>query len=329
MANWIRKKSIFKGIPIIDIAALVIPNDNATLIRKTGDEIRDACKNVGFFYIKNHQIPQSHLDSVIPSIQHFFNLSLHEKMKIHISKSDNFRGYTPLGKELTNNKYDWHECVDFGLDLKPNDPEVISGKQLAGPNQWPENQRNFKKTLEKHWNLMIILGRMVTEGLAISLGLSKNYFAPFMNKSHSYMRISNYPPYENSQKENIGNGIGSHIDYGFLTILLQDNIGGLEIKNSNNEWFSAPIIPGTFLINIGHMIQRWTNDYYKATIHRVIPPKNKTRCSLPFFFEPNFDTVVAPLDKFCSADNLPRYKPIHFGDYLERTFKTSYTYAVE
>ena len=272
MANWIKKQSIFKRIPIIDIAPLVIPNDNSKLIQKTGDEIRDACKNVGFFYIKNHQIPQSHLDSVIPSIQHFFNLSLHEKMKIHISKSDNFRGYTPLGKELTNNKYDWHECVDFGLDLKPNDPEVISGKQLAGPNQWPENQRNFKKTLEKHWNLMIILGRMITQGLAISLGLSKNYFAPFMNKSHSYMRITNYPPYENNQKENIGDGIGSHIDYGFLTILLQDNIGGLEIKNSNNEWFSAPIIPGTFLINIGHMIQRWTNDYYRATIHRVTPP---------------------------------------------------------
>jgi isopenicillin N synthase-like dioxygenase len=329
MANWIKKQSIFKRIPIIDIAPLVIPNDNSKLIQKTGDEIRDACKNVGFFYIKNHQIPQSHLDSVIPSIQHFFNLSLHEKMKIHISKSDNFRGYTPLGKELTNNKYDWHECVDFGLDLKPNDPEVISGKQLAGPNQWPENQRNFKKTLEKHWNLMIILGRMITQGLAISLGLSKNYFAPFMNKSHSYMRITNYPPYENNQKENIGDGIGSHIDYGFLTILLQDNIGGLEIKNSNNEWFSAPIIPGTFLINIGHMIQRWTNDYYRATIHRVTPPQNKTRCSLPFFFEPDFDTVVAPLEKFCSKDNLPKYKPIHFGDYLERTFKTSYSSIIQ
>ena len=329
MANWIRKQSIFKRIPIIDIAPLIIPNDNSKLIQKTGDEIRDACKNVGFFYIKNHQIPQSHLDSVIPAIQDFFNLSLQEKMKIHISQSDNFRGYTPLGKELTNNKYDWHECVDFGLDLKPNDPEVISGKQLAGPNQWPKNQGKFKKVLEKHWNLMIILGRMVTEGLAISLGLSKNYFAPFMNKSHSYMRISNYPPYENSQKENIGNGIGSHIDYGFLTILLQNKIGGLEIKNSNNEWFSAPIIPGTFLINIGHMIQRWTNDYYRATIHRVIPPKNESRCSLPFFFEPDFDTVVAPLEKFCSKDHLPQYKPIHFGEYLERTFKTSYSSIIE
>jgi len=131
--------------------------------------------------------------------------------------------------------------------------------------------------------------------------------------------------YRKKQEENVGDGIGAHIDYGFLTILLQDNLGGLEVKNTDNEWLSAPIIPGTFLINIGHMIQRWTNDYYKATVHRVIPPEHETRCSLPFFFEPNFDTIVVPLDKFCSKDNPPRYEPFHFGDYVERTFGTSYS----
>ena len=328
MANWVRNNSSFEAIPIIDIDPLFMSNDNSKSLQKTVNEIRDACKNVGFFYIKNHQIPKDHLNALIPSVQEFFNLPLEEKMKIHISKSDIFRGYTPLGKELTDEKYDWHECVDFGLDLEPSHPEVIEGKQLVGPNQWPENQHNFRKVLEKHWDLMIILGRIITEGLAISLGLSKKYFAPFMSKSHSYMRISNYPPYEKKQEENIGDGIGSHIDYGFLTILLQNNIGGLEIKNFNNEWIKAPIIPGTFLINIGHMIQRWTNDYYKATIHRVIPPKNKTRCSLPFFFEPNFDAIVVPLDTFCSKNNPPRYKPFHFGNYLESKFTTSYSDTV-
>ena len=327
MANSKRNKSILNRIPIIDIAPLVIPDHNTKLIRRTDDEIREACRSVGFFYIKNHQIPQSHIDSLISLVHAFFNLSLEEKMKIHISKSDIFRGYTPLGKELTNDKYDWHECVDFGLDLESNDSDINNGKNLVGPNQWPEDQHNFKKALENHWKLMIILGRRITQGLSISLGLPKNYFLPFMNKSHSYMRVSNYPPLEN--KKNIDHGIGSHIDYGFLTILLQDNISGLEIKNSNNEWFSAPIIPGTFLINIGHMMQRWTNDYYRATIHRVVSPKDEARCSIPFFFEPNFDTVVKPLETFCSEDNPARYKPIHFGNYLERTFKTSYSSIIE
>ena len=318
----------FKEIPIIDISPLVGPHDNQNSVRKTAKEIENACKNIGFFYVKNHQIPQNHLDAVILVMQEFFNLPEEEKMKIHIGNSDVFRGYTPLGKELTNAKYDWHECVDFGLDLEPNHPEVIAGNQLLGPNQWPENQPNFRKALERHWDLMILLGRRITEGLAMSLGFDKKKFARFMNKSHSFMRISNYPPYGKDQEENVGDGIGAHIDYGFLTILLQDNIGGLEVKNADNEWVSAPMIPGTFLINIGHMIQRWTNDYYKATVHRVIPPKHETRCSLPFFFEPNFDAIVVPLDTFCSKNNPPRYKPFHFGNYLESKFTTSYSDTV-
>jgi len=324
----ISNNSFFKEIPVIDISPLVGPQNNPKSLRKTAKEIENACKNIGFFYVKNHQIPQNHLDAVILVMQEFFNLPEEKKMKIHIGNSDVFRGYTPLGKELTNAKYDWHECVDFGLDLEPNHPEVIAGNQLLGPNQWPENQPNFRKALERHWDLMILLGRRITEGLAMSLGFDKKKFARFMCKSHSFMRISNYPPYGKDQEENVGDGIGAHIDYGFLTILLQDNIGGLEVKNADNEWVSAPMIPGTFLINIGHMIQRWTNDYYKATVHRVIPPKHETRCSLPFFFEPNFDAIVVPLDTFCSKNNPPRYKPFHFGNYLESKFTTSYSDTV-
>ena len=124
---------------------------------------------------------------------------LEEKMKIHISKSDIFRGYTPLGEELTNDKYDWHECVDFGPSSNISKKNNI--KKLVGPNQWPENQNKFKMVLEKHYDLMNSLGKRITQGLSISLGLSKNYFLPFMNKSHSYMRISNYPPIENKKKD--------------------------------------------------------------------------------------------------------------------------------
>ena len=317
--------SSFNEIPVIDISPLVDIHDKPQSVQRTVREIGNACKNAGFFYVKNHQIPQDHLDAVTPAMQEFFNLPIKEKMKIYVGKSNIFRGYTPLGKEITNAKYDWHECVDFGPDLEQSHPEVIAGEQLVGPNQWPKNQPNFRKVLERHWNLMIVLGKRITEGMAMSLGLEKNFFVPYMSKSHSFMRIVNYPPYGKKQEENVGDGIGAHIDYGFLTILLQDNLGGLEVKNTDSEWLSAPIIPGTFLINIGHMIQRWTNDYYKATVHRVIPPEHETRCSLPFFFEPNFDTVVVPLDKFCSKDNPPRYEPIHFGDYVERTFKTSYS----
>ena len=322
MAITIKKKSNLDEIPIIDIEPLI---DNANILKQTGKKIRDACKNFGFFYIKNHNIPKSHIDTLIPAIQKFFNLPFEDKMKIHINNSRIFRGYTPLGEEFTDNSYDWHECVDFGLEIKKNDSNY---RKLLGPNQWPQGQDNFRKVLEMHWDLMIKLGKKITQGLAISLDLSKDYFLPFMDKSHSYMRVSHYPPNNRNHKKNIGEGIGSHIDYGFLTILTQDTIGGLQIKNHNDEWLNAPIIPGTLLINIGHMIQRWSNNYYKATVHRVILPKNN-RYSIPFFFEPNFDTVVSPLEKFCDKDNRPHYKPLHFGDYLIDTFKNSYSSIID
>ncbi|MCZ6520076.1 MAG: hypothetical protein O6848_01090, partial [Bacteroidetes bacterium] len=162
-----------------------------------------------------------------------------------------------------------------------------------------------------------------TEGLALSLGLERDYFKPFTNRSHSTMRVLHYPISVNEQKEDIGDGIGQHIDYGFLTILAQDKVGGLEVKNSANEWISAPYIPGTFIINIGHMMQRWTNDFYKATLHRVKTKGNKDRYSFPFFYEPNFDTVVTPLE-ICCQENPPRYEPFHFGNYIIDKFAHSY-----
>ena len=323
MVNSKGNTSFLKGIPIIDFSPLVSNEKDQVLIKKTASEMKDACKNVGFFYIKNHNIPNTHFESMIPAVNGFFNLSLEEKMKIHIDKSNIFRGYTPLGGELTNGKYDWHECVDFGPN--PKDSNIDDAQKLIGPNQWPGNKNRFKKILKKHMALMSELGKIITQGLSISLGLPKNYFWPFMNESHNYMRVSKYPPILNDQDKVSGDGIGSHIDYGFLTILLQDKVQGLEIKDSDGQWFKAPIIPGTFLINIGHMIQRWTNDYYRATVHRVVSPRDKPRLSVPFFFEPNYDTVIEPIGKFCTDSNPIKYSPLHFGDYLKKTFKTSYS----
>jgi isopenicillin N synthase-like dioxygenase len=201
---------------------------------------------------------------------------------------------------------------------------VLAGKPLQGHNQWLVSLPKFKKMMSTHWDLMLNLGAIITEGLALSLGLEKNFFQSFTSKSHNSMRILYYPPYEQELEENAGDGIGAHIDYGFLTILYQDDIGGLEVKNAANEWIKAPHIPGTFIINIGHMMQRWTNDFYKATPHRVISSGNKSRYSFPFFFEPNFETVIAPLDRFCDTNNPPHYEPFHFGKYLVGKFTTSY-----
>ncbi len=321
--------SPIQQIPIINIGPLVRVDATLQEIEVTAMEIKDACINVGFFYVKNHGISEVHLKNVFSISKAFFDLSEKEKMKIHMANSEIFRGYTPIGKELTNNKRDWNEAVDFGLDLSPDHPDVQKGLPLQGPNQWPENPTKFKTLLLHHWDLLISLGERITQGLALSLGLDKDYFHAFTDKSQSAMRILHYPPYQKKAGDNIGGGIGPHIDYGFLTILAQDEVGGLEVQNSAGEWIAAPYIPGTFIINIGHMMQRWTNDQYKATLHRVKSSGKKDRYSFPFFFEPNFDTVVSPLEVCYDEDNPPRYEPFHFGNYLLGKYKSSYAESMK
>ena len=322
--------STFHEIPIIDVSSLVGDPTNDKGRRKTASDIRKACTDIGFFYAANHSVSDEHLDQLLTETKRYFDLPTEEKMKIHIGKSKIFRGYIPLGKELTNEKEDWHEAVDFGLDLPSGHPDVVAGKPLQGPNQWPDQLPKFKDALEKHWDAMLNLASKITEGLALSLNLEENYFERFTGKQQCSMRITHYPPHsQNLSAEDVRDGIGAHIDYGFLTLLLQDDVGGLEVKNAAGKWIRALYVPRTFIVNIGHMTQRWTNDLYRATLHRVISPAKKSRHSIPFFFEPNFDTVVAPLEHCCSADNPPRYEPFHFGNYLVESFSRSYASEYE
>ena len=318
------ESSVIDKIPVIDIEPLIEENPTKNATDKVASEIGDACKNVGFFYVINHGISEAHFHDVFSVIKTFFELPLPEKMKIHMAKSNIYRGYTPVGNEVTNDQKDWNEAVDFGLDLPPGHPDVIDGKPLQGPNLWPESLPEFKHLLSVHWKMMVLLGSQITQGLALSLGLERDFFMAFTDKSQSAMRILHYPPQALKPDEDFGDGIGAHIDYGFLTILAQDEVGGLEVKNKAGEWISAPYIPGTLIINIGHMMQRWTNDFYKATMHRVKSRKNKERFSFPFFYEPNFDTVVTPLEKFCSREYPSQYQPFHFGNYLIGKYSSSY-----
>ena len=322
-------QSPFQEIPIIDLAPLVA--DDATLADKqhTANEIGAACRDVGFFYVKNHGVPREHLESVFPQVRRFFELPLEEKLKIHIGRSKIYRGYTPMAEELTNGLKDLHEAVDFGKELSEDHPDVQANIPMQGPNQWPEGLPEFKTMLLRHWDHMTRLGGKITEGLALSLGYEPDFFVPHNNKAQNSMRILAYPPEDpQMQDESMGDGIGAHTDYGFLTMLLQDEVAGLEVQNTANEWIPAPIIPGTLVINIGHMTERWTNDHYKATVHRVLAPKQGNRYSLPYFFEPNFDTVVAPLERCCTPEKPPRYEPLHFGKFFTAKFETSYAEAM-
>ncbi|UJR16079.1 hypothetical protein I4U23_002992 [Adineta vaga] len=292
------------SLPIIDISPLLVLNSNEESQKETATQIHEACRNWGFFYVKNHGIPMKLQEELIELSRKFFARPLEEKMQISMSKGGRaWRGYFPLGNELTSGKPDGKEGLYFGTEIDNKDhPKVRNNILLHGCNQFPSNNSDdivFRHVILTYMTAIENLGRTIMSGLARSLKLDANYFDKnyFRNEPTCLFRIFNYPASFCQQEgnENLW-GVGEHTDYGMLTILLQDDIGGLQVKTSKNEWIQAPPISDTFVCNIGDMLDRMTGGYYRSTPHRVRNLSTKRdRLSFPFFLDPHWDAEVLPI----------------------------------
>lgn len=313
-----------QGIPVIDISPLVDEDATDDAIKRTAERIGKACEEVGFFYVSNHGIPERSRESLFTEAKRFFDLAAEEKMGLHMGESSQFRGYVPLGGEVTQEKKDWHEC----LDLQPKAGRAEGGDGghlLDDPGQWPAELPSFRQVMMRAWDELYELSGRIARGLALSLGAEADFFDPFTGGELSALRLAHYPPFAQTDwSDDVDAGMGAHCDKGFLAILQQDEVGGLEVRGADGQWITAPHVPGTFLVNVGFMTQRWSNDRYQATWHRVQLPGGRDRYSVPFFFEPRADAVVEPLASCCDADNPPRYEPCKFGEYLDGVFSKAY-----
>jgi isopenicillin N synthase-like dioxygenase len=316
-------------IPILDIAPLLASDADPESVRHTAERIDQACRDVGFFYVRNHGITEGDREAAFAEVERFFDLPTAEKMKLCMRESSQFRGYVPLCGEVTEGKKDWHEC----FDLQPlsrgsaaaGEGAGVSRHALDDPGQWPEALLSFRQVMMQSWDQLYRLAGKLAEGIALSLGLPARYFEAFAGDELCALRLIHYPPFaETAGADDVEAGMGAHCDLGFLAILQQDEVGGLEVMRADGQWIEAAHIPGTFLVNIGEMMQRWTNDRYRATLHRVRLPGDRSRYAMPFFFEPRYDTVVVPLPVCCDADHPPRYEPFLFGDYLTGRFSKAY-----
>jgi isopenicillin N synthase-like dioxygenase len=314
------KRVAFDSIPVIDLAPLTNGTSGAALDQMAKD-IHWALSNAGFMYVKNHGVDQDLIDRSFDEGAKFFDLPLDEKMSLHISQSgEALRGYTEAFGENTDPERtkDLKEIFDLGR-------EALDGKTrpFFGPNNWPESLPSFGSTMTDYHNQVMGLARRLLGGIALSLDLDQDYFDPMMTEPVSIQRVLHYPP-QNKIKDDSLIGIGAHSDYGCLTILAQDDVGGLQIMNRDGVWIEAPHIPGTFVINIGDMMQRLTNDVYLANLHRVINASGRERYSMPFFFDVDFDTVFKPLDKFVNSENPAKYEPIVCGDHKWNRYVDSF-----
>ena len=317
------KRVPFQSIPVVDLAPLLTGRDKAAVAEAVGQ----ACREVGFLYIAGHGVPPALVDRCFAEVRRFFTLPDERKMAVHMQRSPCHRGYYPLFEENTDPELtaDLKEGFDIALELGPDDPDVVAGKPLHGPNQWPEDLPGFRETLEAYYAAMRQLARQLLRAFALGLDIPEDFFEEKVDKPLAQLRTLHYPP-QAGHVEAETLGCGAHTDYGCLTILAQDDVGGLQLCNSAGEWIAAPPIPGTFVVNIGDQMARWTNDLFAATRHRVINTSGRERYSLPFFFDPNYDTVVECLDSCRDAGHPPKYPPVKAGEYLVERFDATYSY---
>lgn len=304
-------------VPIIDMSAAVEGRDLSAIAA----EVRRACQGMAFFYVKNHGIDQAVVDDVFEQMRRFFGLPLEERMKI---VKDRFhRGYLPLGTTRYPGRLaDLKDSFDLGIDLPLDDEDVIAGTPLHGPNQWPDLP-GFREAVERYFEEVRALGLRVLRVLAVSLGVEEEFFVQFYTKPTILTRLIHYPAPEEGHGPEFGIGALQHTDYGLITLLYQDPSGGLELQKPDGEWIAAPFVPGTFVVNLGDLMARWTNDVYRSNPHRVVNRLGRDRFSIPTFFNPDHRAPVECIRTCITPDNPAKYEPVLAGEYVTNKIRTN------
>ncbi|GAU31827.1 hypothetical protein TSUD_58280 [Trifolium subterraneum] len=304
-----------KGIPEIDLSPILNHDvQNQSAIDALVKEIGSASKEWGFFQVTNHGVPLSLRQRLEEASRLFFAQSLEEKKKVARDEI-NPTGY--YDTEHTKNVRDWKEVFDFlsqdptfvPLNSDEGDDQVI---QWSNPS--PPYPPQFRAIIEEYLEEMEKLAYKLLELIALSLGLEAKRFEEFFKLQTSFIRFNHYPP---CPSPHLALGVGRHKDAGALTILAQDEVGGLEVKRkSDQEWVLVKPTPDAYIINVGDIIQVWSNDAYESVEHRVVVNSQKERFSIPFFFFPAHDTEVKPLEELINEENPSKYRPYNWGKFL-------------
>lgn len=317
-------------LPIIDVTAL--RGGASDDMRAVAREIGAACERHGFFYITGHGIPAALTERMFAESARFFAIPPEDKLKIKINRAN--RGYVRPGASAQNistvesaHKRNQYESLMFRDELEPGAPEEIADNPMHGPNQWVEDLPGFKETSLEYYEMLKTLGRKFLPAFALALDLALDHFEPYFRQPMTSLRLLHYP----RQEAHVENGYGHapHTDYGFLTILAQDEIGGLEVYDkATRHWIQASSVPGALVVNVGDALARWTNNRFVSTPHRVASmTARRERYSIPFFFHIDVDATIEVLPVCSGPENPPRYPPVRFGDYLAERLAANYAFA--
>jgi len=307
-------------IPVIDIGPLI--NGNADGEKEVARRIGEACRTIGFFYIVGHGVDPTVIDSIFETMMEFFQQPLDFKRKSGFVSN---RGYVPIGGEALdpNRPGDLKEAFNIGLELEIDDPETR--KPFLATNVWPDIP-GFKNLMLDYYDRMRHIGMTLHRAFSLDLGVDPSYFSNQFREPMAILRLLHYPPTEHQPLNDGQMGAGVHTDYGNVTILKTDSVGGLMVQTRDGTWLDAPVIADAFVCNIGDCLMRWTNDIYVSTPHKVFSPKNRDRYSIAFFFDADPEAIVSCLPS-CSGSHRPvKYPPVTASDYLQSRLSPTYAH---
>lgn len=315
-----------RAIPVIDFAPAFRSEPGA--LDAVAAKVRDACETVGFFYLAGHGVPQSVIEAAFAASREFHALPLEDKMRLKLN--ENNIGYLPVNQSMQRastvhkaTRPNFNESFFISHDRSADHPDVVAGMPLRGRNRWPEGHEQMRAAMLRYMRTLEGVGEHMLPVLARALGMPAGHFAPFFaNEAHLNVRFLHYPPQESEDDEQFGQG--PHTDNSFITVLAREDVPGLAVRLPNGEWLAPPVIADTFLVNLGNIMKRWSNDRFLSTPHGVLNDSGKDRYSIAFFYSPNPASTIECLPSCASAEDPPRYPPAVYRDLILDFYNANY-----
>jgi isopenicillin N synthase-like dioxygenase len=315
-----------KAIPVIDFGpALSGAPEGRDAVAA---QVRHASERVGFFYLAGHGVPSEIVDAAFQASREFHALPVADKLALKLN--ENNIGYLAVNQSVQGastihkaTRPNYNESFFISHDRGPEHPDVLAATPLRGRNQWPDGHAAMRAAMIRYFKALEAVGERVLPVLARALGMPADHFMPFFrNEAHANLRFLHYPPQDTDDDEQFGQG--PHTDNSFITMLAREDVPGLAVRLPSGQWLAPPLIDGTFLVNLGNIMKRWSNDRFLSTPHAVLNDSGKDRYSLAFFYSPNVDSVIECLPSCVSGDNSARYPRAVYRDLVLDFYNANY-----